>query len=126
MVDAFDDAVDDDAVLLVVDRRSAVLSVETGATRAGRYLYDGDVTRASDVQRAASEPTFDLDDVDLDVVLGAIRQARRNSGLVHDDARVQITGDTAGPRTLVSFPDSLRPTYSLFVDHVGDVVYETD
>ena len=125
-IDAFDDEVDDGALLLVVQPRSADLWSDSGATTAARYRYDGDVTRAGDVQWTSSELTFDLDDIDVDVVLAAVRQARRGSGLVDDDARVQITGDGAGPRTLVTFPSSTRPSYSLFVDHDGDVVYETD
>lgn len=124
---AFDDQIDsDDAVLLVVDRRSAVLSVPTGSTAAERYLYDGDVTRANEVQRVASEQTFDLDDLDLGVVLAAVRRARLASGVTDDDARLQITGGASGPRTLVTFPRSTRSTYALLVDRDGSVVYETD
>jgi hypothetical protein len=126
MIDAFDDEVDDDAVLLVVEPRSAELWSDSGATTSTRYRYDGDVTRAGDVPGYASELPFDVDDVDLDVVLGAVRQARRTAGLVEDDARLQITGSAGGPRTLVTFPTSTRPTYALFVDGDGDVVYETD
>ncbi|MFC5678936.1 DUF1707 domain-containing protein [Aeromicrobium endophyticum] len=126
MIDAYDDEVDDAAVLLVVEPRSAELWTDSGATTSTRYRYDGDVTRASDVQGYSSELPFDLDDIDLDVVLAAVRQARRTSGLADDDARVQITGSAGGPRTLVTFPSSTRPTYQLFVDHDGDVVYETD
>ncbi|MET0819903.1 MAG: hypothetical protein ABWY58_02985, partial [Aeromicrobium sp.] len=126
MIDAYGDEVDDDALLLVVEPRSAELWADSGATTSTRYRYDGDVTRAGDVQGYSSELPFDLDDIDVDVVLAAVRQARRASGLVDDDARVQITGSAGGPRTLVTFPSSTRPTYSLFVDHDGDVVYETD
>ena len=127
MIDAYRDEVDTgDAVLLIVEPRSSVLSVATSGTRTTRYLYDGDVTRLNEVQGLPSELAFDLDDIDRDVVAVAVRRARRSSGVADADPRLQITGSASGPRTLVSFPDSTRPTYSLFVDHQGDVVYETD
>jgi hypothetical protein len=126
MLDALDDEAGDDPVLLIVEKRSAEPWANSGATSSVRYRYDSDVTRGDEVPQTWSEPSLDLDEIDADVVQAAVHQARRSSRVLDVDARVQITGDAAGPRTVVSFPDSSRPTYSLFVDHDGEVVYETD
>jgi hypothetical protein len=117
----------DRSVELVVQRRSATLSVAQGGSEPlQRYYYDGDVTQAQPVGNLMDRREFDLEHIEPDVVADAVARARREAGVpAYSRPSVTVRDLGQGPQIEIRFPDDAAVTYELVVGVDGIEVFAT-